>query len=479
MITRGTLGGSTPKIHLRELEKQCRFIGMKKIRIASGSGFWGDSPEAPLQQVRGGNINYLILDYLAELTMSILAAQREKNPERGYAHDFVQLACDLAPDIDKSGFKIVTNAGGLNPSGLARAIADELSKLPLSRKLHVAAVQGDNIHKDLDEFQKRGVAFDNLDSGEKLSSLGCPLITANAYLGCDGILQALEHGADIIVTGRVADASLALAPMRYEFGWKKEDWNLLAQGMVAGHVIECGAQASGGNASFDWENIEDLAHVGFPIIEASEDGSMIITKHEGTGGAVTVETVKEQLVYEIGDPKNYLTPDVIVDFTTITVNQVAKDRVAIIGATGKPPTEFYKVSASYPSGFKAEGTMLYAWPQAYKKASVASEIIFSKMKDLGIVFEDTLVEFIGATACHGSRTEVNLEELPEVQMRVAVRAKNKADVERFGREIAPLVLGGPPGATGYASGRPKAQQVYAYWPTLIPREYIQPHVRYF
>jgi hypothetical protein len=301
------------------------------------------------------------------------------------------------------------------------------------------------------------------------------VLSANAYLGSEPIVEALERGANVVITGRSTDTALTMAPLRYEFGWAPGSWDLLASGIVAGHIIECGAQCSGGNCLYDWRSIPDLANVGYPLVEAAADGSFVVTKHEGTGGRVSVPTVTEQLVYEMGDPRSYITPDVIADFTTIQLQQDGENRVRVTGIKGKPPTDKLKVSIAYRAGFKAVGTLVYGWPDALEKAQLADRILRERLERIGLSFDHVLAEFVGATATHG-RLAGDQEAAPEVQLRFGVRGQDKAAVERFTREIAPLVLNGPPSVTGFAGGRPKVEEIVAYWPALVDKTVVRTHV---
>lgn len=447
---------------------------MKTIRIASGQGFWGDMLEAPVKQVEGGPIDYLMLDYLAEVTMSIMQKQRARDPRMGYARDFVPLMERILPACAERGIKVIANAGGVNPHGCAEAVRSVAERLGLSVKIGVVA--GDDIMSRLDELIASGVELASMDSGEPLSTVRDRIQSANVYFGAWPIVDALKQGAQVIITGRCTDTGLTLAPMIYEFGWKEDDWDRLAAGTIAGHSIECGAQASGGNCQVDWETIPEMWNVGYPIIEASEDGTFILTKHEGTGGRVTPAIVKEQLVYEMGDPRNYITPDCIADFTTIHLEEAGSDRVRFYGIKGRPATDSYKVSISYQYGFKAVGTLVYAWPDAYKKAQAADQILRKRLDALGLRFEEVLTEFVGVNACHGPLAGEPSPEIAEVQLRVGVRGTEKAAVERFTKEIAPLILTGPPTVTGFAGGRPKVEEIVAYWPALMPKSRITPKV---
>ncbi|MCS6883850.1 MAG: acyclic terpene utilization AtuA family protein [Acidobacteriota bacterium] len=447
---------------------------MRAIRIASGQGFWGDMLEAPVKQVEGGPVDYLVLDYLAEVTMSIMQKQRARDPKAGYARDFVPLLERILPTCIDRGIKIVANAGGVNPRGCAEAVAAVAQKLGIDVRIGIVA--GDDIMSRLDEMLAEGLELANLDTGEPLASVRDRVQSANVYFGAWPIVDALRLGAQVVITGRCTDTGLTLAPMIYEFNWSEDDWDKLAAGTIAGHTIECGAQASGGNCQVDWESIPDLWNVGYPIVEAYEDGTFVITKHEGTGGRITSAIVKEQLVYEMGDPRSYITPDCIADFTTIQLEDLGNDRVRFWGIKGRPATDSYKVSISYQCGYKAIGTLVYAWPDAYKKAKSADKILRKRLEALGLRFEEILTEYVGVNACHGPLAGEPSPDLAEVQLRVGVRSGSKADVERFTKEIAPLILTGPPTVTGFAGGRPKVEEVVAYWPALIPKSKVSPQV---
>ncbi len=446
---------------------------MKTIKIASGQGFWGDWLEAPVRQVRLGSIDYLMLDYLAEVTMSILSKQKKRNPDYGYARDFVDLIREILPDIVTKNIRVLANAGGVNPRACANAILAEAKKQGLADKIRVAIVEGDDLVNRIDELLDAGEALKNIDTGEPISRIRDSIESSNAYIGCEELVKALDAGADIIVCGRVADAALALAPMVHEFGWSETDWDKRAAGIIAGHVIECGAQASGGNCSLDWKSIPDLANIGFPIVEMRSDGVFWVCKHDATGGRIDVPTVTEQLIYEIGDPENYIVPDVIADFTSITLVQDGENRVRIEGARGKPHTDFYKVSTSYLDGYTAFGTMVYSWPEAAEKARAAADIVLERLRQLSLPLDRIHTEIVGVDACHGTLSGPASEELSEAMLRVAVHSQDRAAVQRFTREIAPLVLSGPPSATGYAGGKRQVQEVMAYWPSLVPRSAVK------
>jgi len=455
------------------------------VRVASGQGFWGDSLEAPRQQVEGGPVDYLMLDYLAEVTMSILQKQKERDPSLGYARDFVGAIESVLPAVTGRGVKVVANAGGVNPPSCAAAIRTLAEKCSVSDKVTIAVVTGDDLLARLDELIDEGHPLSNMDTGEPLASVRDKVLSANAYLGSSPIVEGLRRGANIVITGRSTDTALTMAPLRYEFDWGATDWNRLAAGIIAGHIIECGAQCSGGNCLYDWRSIPDLANVGYPIADARPDGTFIITKHPGTGGRVSVPSITEQLVYEMGDPREYITPDVIADFTSIHLRDVGENRVEVSGITGRPPTDKLKVSIAYRAGFKAVGSLVYSWPDALEKAELADRVLRERLDRLGLRFDQILTEYVGASATHGvlverestngaaDRPAVLHRDLPEVQLRVGVRGNDKAAVERFTREIAPLVLNGPPSVTGFAGGRPKVEEIVAYWPALVDKTVVK------
>jgi hypothetical protein len=448
----------------------------EKVRVAGGQGFWGDLLTAPIDQVRGGPIDYLMLDYLAEVTMSIVQKQRQRDPNAGYARDFVSLMREILPDCVEKNIKVLSNAGGVNVEGCAEAIKAVANELGLAGKVKIGVVTGDDILGRLDEFAEKGIDIKNMETGESLSAIRDQVQSANVYLGAQPLVEALDKGAQIIVGGRLTDTGLTLAPLMHEFGWSFEDWNKVAAGTIAGHIIECGAQCSGGNCQYDWANIPDLANVGFPIVEAFPNGEFVITKHEGTGGRVSIPSVKEQLLYEMGDPHAYITPDVVADFTTINLSDDGENRVRVFGIEGNPNTEFYKVSIAYSAGWKAVGTLVYSYPEAYEKAKAADLILRSRLEKLGLKFDVILTEFVGVNATHGHLAGEPPQNIPEAQLRFGVRGQSKADVERFTKELAPLILTGPPSVTGFAGGRPKVEEIMAYFPALIPKNLIETKV---
>ncbi len=449
---------------------------MTTVRIGNGQGFWGDSVDAPVELLRGGEIDYIGMDYLAEVTLSIMMRQKLRNPEMGYATDFIGFVERVLPELVERNVRVLCNAGGLNPNGARAKIFEVARKLGV-KGFKVGVVEGDDILPRLPELIAAGHDLADMETGAPMSTIVDRVTSANAYLGARPVVEALDEGALIVLCGRVTDTALALAPMAHEFGWDFDDWDLMASGTVAGHIIECGAQCTGGNFSRWWE-VEDLWNVGYPIVEASSDGTFVVTKHEGTGGMVTVDTVSEQLLYEMGDPEAYVGPDCVARFTSIQLEEVGKDRVRVSGIRGEPRTPTLKISASYLEGYKATGQLTVSGPRAVEKAELAAETIWKRLERGGVVFEDgqKTVELVGVGACLPGITPPP-DDPPEVVLRLGVHDDDRAKIERFGKEIAPLVTSGPPGVTGFAGGRPKPQQVVAYWPALLAREEVEGRVR--
>lgn len=449
---------------------------MRTIRIANGQGFWGDNVDAPLELLRGGGIDYLGLDYLAEVTLSIMMRQKLRNPALGYATDFLEFVDRALPLLAETRTRVITNAGGLNPAECRQRVL-ELARAKGISGLRVGVVEGDDLLGRLPDLLARGHGLENLETGSPLETVLDRVTSANAYLGARPVAEALAQGAQIVLCGRITDTALVLAPLLYEFGWSREDWNRLAAGTIAGHILECGAQSTGGNFTRFWE-IPELWNIGYPIAEVAEDGTFWITKHQGTGGLVTEATVAEQLLYEMGDPRQYITPDVTADFTTIRLRQVGPDRVEVRGVEGRPNTPYLKVSISYQDGYKASGQVVVTAPRALEKARLAAETVWKRLERAGVVFalEDRRAEFLGAGAVlPGIAPQAS--DPPEVVLRLAVRDRDRSKVERFGKEIAPLVTAGPPGVTGFAGGRPKPQEVIAYWPALLDRREVEPSLK--
>jgi hypothetical protein len=442
----------------------------------------GDNLDAPRLLAERGRLDYLTLEYLSELTLSILARVREKNPAAGYAGDLLSVVADLGPLlVAQPGLKLVTNGGGMNPASCAVAVAGVLAKAGLADSA-IGVVDGDDLAGQIAALQAEGCRFENLETGEPLDTARYPVVSANAYLGARPIADALVGGARFVITGRVADASLVVGPAMHEFGWQWNDWNKLAAASVAGHIIECGAQATGGLYRH-WEPL-DLGRVGYPIAEMTAEGGVTITKPAGTGGSVNRETVIEQLLYEIGDPAHYLTPDVDVDFTTLEVDELGADRVAVRSASGRAAPKQYKVSLAYRAGFAASGQLLVCGRDAVSKARACGQMILDRLRTAGIEFDAALVECLGAgesapgfaAVAEGGATGLREVISREVMLRVSVRDKRREAVERFTKEFAPLITSGPPGLAGYATGRSSVRPVFAYWPTLVPKELVPAQV---
>jgi hypothetical protein len=436
------------------------------LRVANGAGFWGDNIDAPVRLVESGALDVLTLEYLAELTLAILAHLRSKDPGAGFVADFPDLMGRLAPHLaGQPGLRIVTNAGGLNAPALARRLAGVVDPA-----LPVGIVTGDDILARVPEWLRQGVRLDHFETGEPIDAVADRLVCANAYLGARPIAEALDGGARVVATGRVADASLTLGPAVAAFGWSWGDWPRLAGATVAGHLIECGAQATGG-LWHRWDEIDDFAGVGYPIAEIAPDGSFVLTKPEGSGGLVAVANVAEQIVYEIGDPTAYRTPDIDVDLTSVRLTQAGPDRVGVSGSAGAPPTDMLKVSAVYRDGWTASGMMAVVGRNAEAKARAAGRIVLDRVKLGGFDLAESLVEVLGAGDV--VRGCVRPGSPPfEVVLRVTVRDPRREAVGRFCKELAPLVTAGPPGLAGYASGRPEPRPAFGYWPTLVPKSMV-------
>jgi hypothetical protein len=396
----------------------------KTVLIANGQGFWGDSLLGPKRLVSEGPLDYLTLDYLAEVTMSIMQKQRLRNPELGYATDFVSMLKEILPTCKEKGIKVIANAGGVNPQGCLKAIKEVVKELGLTG-IKIGIVEGDDILDQIPELMKSGEAFKNLDTGEGVEQVLSRMSSANVYIGAKPIADALAQGADIVVTGRATDPSVVLAPLIYEFGWSMDDFDKLAAGTVMGHILECGAQCTGGNYC-DWKSVPDFARIGYPVVEAKADGTFVVTKHEGTGGLVNIDTISSQLLYELGDPKGYLGPDCQTDFTTIQLEQDGENRVRVSGIKGSAPTPTYKVSMSYENGYKIVGTLTYTAPDAVQKAELAAQILFDRVALYGtpIPEEDRFVEVFGTNVCYKGIVKQN-EEPAEVLLRVGAKSQNK------------------------------------------------------
>ena len=435
------------------------------LRIANAGGYWGDDLSQFKRQVELGPVDVVTLDFLAEITMSIMQKQRARDPRAGYARDFVAQVEEALPLLVERNIRVISNAGGVNPLGCRGALL-EMAQLH-GKSLEVAAVVGDDLLDRLGELNALGVSLDNMEDRTPFARVRERVSSANAYFGAWPVVEALATGAQIVVTGRCTDTGITLAPMIHAFGWAPDDWDRLAAGIVAGHIVECGAQSTGGNFT-DWRRVPHLERIGYPVLEVHPDGSFIVTKHEGTGGSVTVRTVKEQLVYEMGDPRAYVTPDVVADFASIRLEPAGRDRVRVWGVRGRPAPASLKVSASYFDGWKASGTLVISAPEAAEKARAFAELFW---KRLGLAFVDRLAEAGGQSACWGPLAPPS--DPPEVLLRLSVRDHDKSKIEQFAKMVPAVILSGPPGVA-VTGGRPQAQEVVAYWPALVPRERVKP-----
>lgn len=447
---------------------------MKTVRLAAGLGFYGDSWQPVRASLEWGNVNYVCSDHLAELTLAILQKDRLKDPAAGYTRDLVPMLAELLPLGLPRGVKFILNAGGLNPLGAQAALVAALKKSGV--KARVAAVTGDALLDRFDALSGSGVDFAHMDTGADVATVRDRLLFANAYLGARPIVAALEAGADIVITGRVADAALFLAPLIHEFGWGAEDLDQLAQGAVVGHLLECSGQATGGNFGGDWRLVAGLDHIGYPIAEVASDGSAVISKAPGTGGRVSFDTLREQLLYEVHDPRAYVTPDVTVDLTTVRLGDRGNDEVTVTGATGHPAPERLKIVAGYQDGWMGQAMVGYAWPDALAKAEAAARIIQAQLAANGPAPE-LHTEFVGLDSLHGPLADRRgAEALNEVYLRMAVRTPDRAAAERFTRLFPPLGLSGPPFVGGYGGLTPP-RELLGIWPTLVGREHVEPHVK--
>jgi hypothetical protein len=446
---------------------------MKTVRIGGGQGFWGDSNDGAVQMVHRGFLDYMACDYLAELTMSIMARQRLKNQKAGYAADFITLLEEIGKEAFEKKIKIITNAGGMNIKGCV----EEIKKTALAQNMRgykIACVSGDDIKDKIKNLRGEGLSFANMDGGGDFTEIQDGIINANVYFGHEPITECLEMGADVVVTGRSTDSALFLAPLQKEFKWAKDDWNNLARGIIAGHLLECGGQGSGGNFDYDWRNVPRMDELGFPIAEVSS-GELAITKTPDTGGIVCEQSCKEQMLYEIHDPANYVTPDVIADISKVSLTQAGENRVRVDHIAGKKRPDTLKLSIGYLAGYKTVSMLSFAWPDAYEKAKYAADIIIKKLNRKKLKAEEIHVDYIGLNALHldtAAMGEGRLKDLNEVVLRIAVRTKTREEAQKLIPEIAPLQLNGPPGAS-FFGGRAKVQEVIGLWPALVPRDLIK------
>jgi hypothetical protein len=449
---------------------------MRTVRIGAGLGFYGDSWLPLRASIERGEVQYIGSDHLAELTLAILQKDRAKDPAAGFTRDLVPMLLALWPLAQPRGVKLVLNAGGLNPLGARDALVAAFQAKGWQAR--IAVVTGDGITERIDELRAAGQPLAHLDTGADIATVRDRLVFANAYLGAKPIADALAQGADIVLTGRVADAALFLGPLVHEFGWAWDDWSRLAQGLTVGHLLECSGQGSGGNfgSAGEWATIPDLAHIGYPIAEVREDGVAVISKAPGTGGRVSFDTVRQQLLYEVHNPHRYISPDVVLDMGTLTLTDLGGDRVEVKGATGLPRPDTLKIVAGYEDGWMGSAVVGFCWPDALRKAEATVAIVRRAMQEQRIAVEEFHVEYLGLDAFlgpHADRSRV--DELNEVWVRVAIRTHDKRIADGLGRQFPWLALSGPPYMGGFHGIAP-ASQLLGLWPTLVARDLIERRV---
>ena len=451
----------------------------RTVRVGNAGGYWGDDPRALESQVLGPEPpEFVTADFLAEITMSILQKQRARDPEAGYARDFVSQLAPLLGAIRERGITVITNAGGVNPGACARAVLRAATEAGVG--LTVAVVDGDDLMGRLDALLDDGVGFDNLETGDPFGPRRAGVLSANAYFGAEPIVRALAHRPDVVVTGRVTDTGITLAPIRHAFGWDPHDWDRIAGGIVAGHLIECGVQATGGNFT-DWERVPGLGNEGFPVVEVEEDGAFVLTKQSGTGGLVSPAVVREQLLYEMGDPERYLCPDATVDFSGLTVAAAGEGRVLVRGARGGPPPGDLKVSASVRGGFSARGSLVVGGPDVRAK-TVALETAFrdrlrADCEAAGVPFPDEFrVDLAGADAAQRGLADPAHLDPSEGLVRFASWSPAREPLQVFRKLLPSFILSGP-AALAVTGGAPAISEVVGYWPALVPRDRVPASVR--
>lgn len=446
---------------------------MSKVVVGGGQGFWGDSNDAAIHMVRNSNIDYMACDYLAELTLSIMQRQKLRNPKAGFARDFVGLIQEIGEEAYRKNIGIISNAGGMNIESLVNSISQFAEENNL-KGYKIGYVLGDDLTEKISELQSQGVTFENIDGIGDFNEIKDKIVNANVYYGHEPIVECIEGNANIIVTGRATDSALFLAPIMHRLGWRNDDWKNLARGIMAGHLLECGGQGSGGNFDYDWRSVPQMDQLGFPIAEISNE-MLHITKAPNCGGLITEQTCKEQMLYEVHDPANYITPDVTVDISRVTVSQDGENRVRVDNIEGKPRPEKLKLSIGYFAGYRVSTLLSFAWPDAYEKAQYAAEIIMKKMKRKGLKADEIKIDYIGLNALHLNVANMDsdyVKDLNEVVLRVSLRTQDKSEAEKIVPEIAPLQLNGPPGAS-FFGGRAKVQEVIGLWPTLVPRDAVK------
>ncbi len=445
-----------------------------RIVIANCGGFWGDDPTAARRQVEGGPIDYLVMDYLAEVTMAILQKQRQRDPSKGFAADFLRQMRDVLPACVERGITIISNAGGVNPLACRDALEALAAELGIADQVRVGVISGDDVFERIDELADAGEPLAHMDSDRPLADVRDEVMSANVYLGAQPVVKALAMGANVVIAGRITDTAVTMAPMIHEFGWAADDWDKMAAGVIAGHIIECGTQCTGGNFT-DWYLVPSFRNMGYPLIEASSDGTFVVTKHPNTGGLVSVHTVSEQLVYEMGSPE-YIAPDCIARFDSIQLEPDGPDRVRVSGARGAPAPEKFKVSVSFAHGYRAFGRLLVSGPRALAKSMVVADSFWAAAGGME-QFEDAKTSIIGWDASHPPFNEDD-DEPPEVLLQFAVRDDDRDKIENgFAVQLVPRVLATVPGITYLADqGRPRVSGVVGYWPALIGRDSLDVRV---
>lgn len=449
---------------------------MKSVRIGAGLGFYGDSWRPVRASIERGGVSYIASDHLSELTLAILQKDRQKDASAGYARDGLPMLMELWPHAATHGVKFILNAGGLNPDGAREAIARAFRAK--GWKATLATVTGDAVLERFDELIAAGEPLAHMDTGADLSSVRKQMLFANAYLGAQPIVRALEQGADIVLTGRVADAALSLAPLVHELGWKWDDWDKLALGLTVGHLLECSGQGAGGNfgSAEEWAAIPDYAHLGYPIAEVSAEGSALFTKAPGTGGRISFDTLRQQLLYEVHDPHAYASPDVVLDMGTLRLDDEGNDRVKVTGATGAPRPAQLKIVGGYHDGWMGTGMIGFSWPQAYAKCEQASNIIRTLVAERGWPVEDMNVEYIGYDSLLGANADPrHRDELNECFLRMTIRTQDRNVADAYGRLFPWLGLSGPP-YVGSMKGVQGAKELLGIWPTLVKRALVEAKV---
>lgn len=445
----------------------------KKISIGGGQGFWGDSNDAAIHMIHEGNLDYMACDYLAELTLSIMQRQKLKNPQAGYARDFLKLMDTVAEEAYRKKIGILTNAGGMNIA----AMVEKVKELAGAKQLHgyrIGYVLGDDLLESIPQMAADGIRFENMDGTGCFEDIRDKIVNANVYYGREPLMECLASGADTVITGRATDSALFLAPLAYRLDWKDGEWNKLAKGIMTGHLLECGGQGAGGNFQYDWRHVPDMDQLGFPIAEVSDD-DFVITKAPNCGGLISEESVKEQFLYEVHDPANYITPDVTVDISAATITGIGENRVRIGNVRGKQKPDMLKLCIGYHAGWKVVTYLSFAWPDAYEKAQYAADILMKKMRRKGLRAEEIHISYLGLNALHLGVADMSADRVKDANecvLRIAIRAKEKDEVEKIIPEISPLQLNGPPGAS-FFGGRAKATEVIGLYPTLIPRDAVK------